>query len=108
MNDYPEMITPVGHVELVPRRIRAVLGGEVVFDTTEARYVWEWPYYPQYYIPVAAMKPDVLVDEQHDQKLRLGPARRHGLRLVDVSRPRSPRVYPDDAPAAPSRTVRFD
>lgn len=35
-----------------------MLGGAVVFDTTHAIYVWEWPHYPQYYIPLA----DVLVD----------------------------------------------
>jgi uncharacterized protein (DUF427 family) len=107
-NDYPEAITPVGHVEPVPRRIRAVLGGEVVLDTTEARYVWEWPYYPQYYIPVADVKPTVLVDEQHDQKLRLGTARRHGLRVGDVSRPGSARVYADDAAEGLAGTAHFD
>ena len=48
MNDYPAMIAPVNHVEPVPRRIRAFLGGEKVLDTTRAFYVWEWPYYPQY------------------------------------------------------------
>jgi Domain of unknown function (DUF427) len=37
----------------VPRRIRASLAGETVLDTTRALYVWEWPYYPQYYILVA-------------------------------------------------------
>ena len=52
MTDYPKMITPADHVEPVPRRIRAMLGGEVVLDTTAALYVWEWPNYPQYYIPV--------------------------------------------------------
>jgi len=64
MDDYPKMIVPTGHIEPVPRRIRATLGGEVVLDTTNALYVWEWPYYPQYYIPVADLKPDVLADEQ--------------------------------------------
>ena len=53
MPDYPQAIVPVDHVEPVPRRIRAVLDGRVVIDTTAARYVWEWPYYPQYYIPFA-------------------------------------------------------
>jgi uncharacterized protein (DUF427 family) len=101
------MITPVGHVEPVPRRVRAMLGGEVVLDTTDARYVWEWPNYPQYYIPLADVHPSVLVDEQHDQKLRLGTARRHGLRVGDISRPGSARVYTDDA-AELARTVRFD
>ena len=108
MSDYPKMITPVGHVEPVPRRVRAMLGGEVVLDTTHARYVWEWPNYPQYYIPLADVQPSVLVDEQHDQKLRLGTARRHGLRAEGISRPGSARVYTDDAAAGLAGTVRFD
>ena len=52
MNDYPAMIARVNHVEPVPRRIRARLAGETVVDTTRALYVWEWPNYPQYYIPL--------------------------------------------------------
>lgn len=38
-------------VEMSPKRVRAFLGGHVVFDTTAARLVWEVPYYPQYYVP---------------------------------------------------------
>ena len=52
MRDYPAAIVPVDHIEPVPRRIRAMLGGRTVFDTTRAPYVWEWPNYPQYYIPI--------------------------------------------------------
>jgi hypothetical protein len=59
--------------------------------------MWEWPNYPQYYIPVADVKPAVLVDEQHIQKLHLGTARRHALRAGEVSRPHAARVYADDA-----------
>jgi uncharacterized protein (DUF427 family) len=108
VSDYPKMITPAGHVEPVPRRVRATLGGQVVLDTTSARYVWEWPNYPQYYIPLADVQRSVLVDEQHEQKLRLGTARRHGLRVGDISRPGSARVYTDDAAAGLAGTVRFD
>ncbi len=39
MNDYPAMITPVNHVEPVPRRVRAYLGPEKVLDTTRALWV---------------------------------------------------------------------
>lgn len=38
-------------VERSPKRVRAYLGGHLVFDTLEARLVWEVPYYPQYYVP---------------------------------------------------------
>jgi uncharacterized protein (DUF427 family) len=51
MDDYPPMITPTGHVAPVPRRVRAMLAGATVVDTTTALYVWEWPGYPQYYLP---------------------------------------------------------
>ena len=51
MRDYPAAIVAVDHIEPVPRRIRAMLGGRTVFDTTRALYVWEWPNYPQYYTP---------------------------------------------------------
>jgi uncharacterized protein (DUF427 family) len=59
--DYPAAIVPVNHVEPVPRRIRAYLGTEKVLDTIRALYVWEWPPYPQYYIPVADVRRDLLV-----------------------------------------------
>jgi uncharacterized protein (DUF427 family) len=108
VNDYPKMITPVDHIEPVPRRVRAMLGGEVVLDTTSALYVWEWPAYPQYYIPAADVRPGVLVDEDHPQKLHRGTARRHGLVAGGVSRPGAARVFADDALAGLAGTVRFD
>jgi uncharacterized protein (DUF427 family) len=62
VNDYPAMITRANHVEPVPRRVRAVLAGETVLDSTKALYVWEWPYYPQFYIPAA----DVSISQAAD------------------------------------------
>jgi uncharacterized protein (DUF427 family) len=106
--DYPQMIVATDHIEPVPRRIRGVLGGQVVLDTTHALYVWEWPNYPQYYIPVADVRADVLIDEQHTQRLSRGAARRHGLRLGEIVRPSSARLYTDDALEGLAGTVRFD
>jgi uncharacterized protein (DUF427 family) len=108
MGDYPKMIVRAGHIEPVPRRIRAMLGGVVVVDTTNALYVWEWPNYPQYYIPVADVKPGVLADEQRIQQLQFGKARLHGLRAGGISRPDSARLYGDDAVDGLAGTVRFD
>ncbi|HEX6394518.1 MAG TPA: DUF427 domain-containing protein [Acidimicrobiales bacterium] len=47
-------------VEPARKRVRIVLGGEVVADTTNALYVWEIPWYPQYYIPIADIAEGVL------------------------------------------------
>jgi uncharacterized protein (DUF427 family) len=105
--DYPQMMAP-DHVEAVPRRVRAVLAGRTVFDTTRARYVWEWPNYPQYYIPLSDVDPTVLVDENHTQRGRRGTAHRHTLAVGPVSRPGAARVHLEDAPDGLVDTVRFE
>jgi len=51
VRNYPKPPVPAGHVEPSPRRVRGVAGGDVIFDTTRALYVWEKPYYPWYAIP---------------------------------------------------------
>ena len=51
-----------GRVRVEPalKRVRIMLGGVVVADTTDALYVWENPSYPQYYIPLADILPGTL------------------------------------------------
>jgi uncharacterized protein (DUF427 family) len=102
------MIAPVNHIEPVPRRIRAILAGEVVLDTTAAIYLWEWPNYPQYYIPIADVRAELLVDEQHQQKLSRGTARQHGLKVGHVTRPKALRVYGADALPRLAGLARFE
>lgn len=108
MNDYPAAIVPVNHVEPTPRRVRGFLAGETVFDTTRARYVWEWPYYPQYYIPLEDVRAELLVPENHVQSTGRGPAELHGLRIGDVQRPRAAKVHRDSPVDGIGGTVRFD
>ena len=108
MRDHPEMIVPVNHIEPAPRRLRATLDGVVVFDTVRALYVWEVPYYPQYYVPFGDLNTDVLVDEHHIQKLSRGRARRHGLRVGETSRPGSVRVHTEDSLEGLAGMARLD
>jgi uncharacterized protein (DUF427 family) len=102
------MITPVNHIEPVPRRVRAFLGATAVFDTTRATYVWESPNYPQYYIPLADVDPSVLVDEEHPEHLSRGTARRYGLRAGESARRGVAHVYGEDALEGLAGTVRFE
>lgn len=95
--DYPSPLPVTDLTAPVPRRIRGVVAGHTVFDTTAALYVWEWPRYPQYYIPFADIDPAVLVDEGHEQRLRRGTARRYALHVGETSRPAALRVYGEDA-----------
>jgi uncharacterized protein (DUF427 family) len=106
--DYPQMLAQADHVEPAPRRVRATFGGEQIFDTTRARYVWEWPHYPQYYIPADDIDSRFLVDEHHEQHLRQGTARRHGLRAGGLDQPGTVRVFGDDAIDGVAGTARFE
>ncbi len=49
-------------VEKSDKRVRALLGGEVVVDSTASLLVWEVPYYPTYYFPEADVRTDFLVE----------------------------------------------
>lgn len=97
MSAYPPDLPQVNHTAPVPRRIRAVVTGHVILDTTAALYVWEKAAYPQYYIPACDIDPAVLVDEQHEQELSRGTARRHTLRIGEDVRPAALRIYGKDA-----------
>ncbi len=108
MSDYPAILIATNHVEPVPRRIRAYAGGEKVLDTTRALYVWEWPNYPQYYIPLADVRADLLDPEGHTQQTARGVVAVHALRAGKVHRPRAARVLAESSVAGLSGMVRFD
>jgi len=84
---YPQAITPVDHVEPVPRRIRAMLAGRTVIDTTHALYLWEWPYYPQYLIPAADVDPQALIDTHKTRRRKRGTVTKLDLRVAGIERP---------------------
>ena len=108
MADYPAMIARIDQVEPAPRRVRGILAGEVVFDTTRALYVWEWPNYPWYYVPLADVNGDLLVDEKHSQKRSRGTTWRYGLRAGEVSRPKAARLHCEDSIEVLEGMVRFE
>jgi uncharacterized protein (DUF427 family) len=108
VSDYPQAIVPVNHVEPVPRRIRAVLGNRFVVDTTAALYVWESPYYPQYYIPMTDIDTTFLVDEQHEEHLQRGTAKRYGVRVDDHQRPGVAHLYTGSDVEGINGKIRFD
>jgi uncharacterized protein (DUF427 family) len=77
VNDFPPMIVPVDHTAPVPRRIRAMLSNRCVVDTTNALYLWEWPGYPAYYIPVEDVADGLLRDTGEIEQQPRGLARIH-------------------------------
>jgi uncharacterized protein (DUF427 family) len=47
-------------IESGAKRVRAYLGGEVVVDSIRPVLVWEVPYYPTYYFPLADVRTELL------------------------------------------------
>ena len=85
-----------GRIEPAPRRVRGYFANNPVFDTTRAQYVWEVPYYPQYYIPVSDVRMELLQDEDHPQMLQLGSSRLHSLTAAGRTHKSAARVFDSD------------
>jgi uncharacterized protein (DUF427 family) len=95
-------------VEEGGKRVRAVLGGEVVADTTRPVLVWEVPYYPAYYIPLA----DVRAELRPDGGTVHSPSRGDARTFTVVAGGREAQGgawrYEDSPIAALRGLVRFD
>ncbi len=89
-------------------RIRAILADQTVIDTTRARYVWEWANYPQYYIPVADVRADLLITEGVIQHSPRGNVELHTLQSGATRRPHAARLLRESSIDALSGTVRFE
>jgi len=95
-------------VEHSRKRIRILLAGELVADTTGALLVWEVPYYPTYYVPAADVHAK-LIPAGSDSDPRLGEAE-----VLTVTVPggataeRSARRYPASPARQLNDAVRFD
>ena len=108
MTGFPKAIAQADHVEPVPRRVRAELGGQIVLDTTRALYLWEWPYYPQFLIPVDDVDPAALVDEEHTHRVKRGTVARVGLTAGGVEREGAGNRYLESTIEGLEGTIRFD
>jgi uncharacterized protein (DUF427 family) len=67
-----------GRIRVEPgaKRVRAYLGGELVVDTIRPVLVWEVPYYPAYYFPLADVRTELL---EADGGVAHSPSRGDGV-----------------------------
>ncbi len=105
---YPSALVPVNHIEPAPRRVRGVFAGETVFDTHRALYVWETPRYPQYYIPLADVRGELLVPEAQTLATHRGTVQLHELRAGEVERPHAAKLVTDSPLKQLAGHVRFE
>jgi uncharacterized protein (DUF427 family) len=75
-------------IEQGAKRVRAYLGGRLVADTTRPSLVWEIPYYPTYYIPVADIRAE-LVDERSGEDATTYTVKVDGAKAEGAARRRA-------------------
>ncbi len=86
-------------IEPVARRIRAVLNGQVVLDTTDARLLFEPRRIPSYLFPQTALDPQRLVPSKTQTTDRLkGPVRHWSVQVDDRIAADAVAAYPDAEP----------
>ena len=96
------------YTEPTRKRIRAMLDGHQLVDTTSAVLVWEHRYYPQYYVPVDDVAAGVLIPTDHTRDHdRLGPASYFTVRAGSAEVTDGAWRYPDAQPAELQSMVRF-
>jgi uncharacterized protein (DUF427 family) len=106
--DYPRMAAERGRVEPAPRRVRGYVDGELIFDTTEARYVWEVPYYPLYYIPLRDVHAEYLIDDNRSGNSQFGHSKVDSITTSSATAKSAARVFDADGGSPVAGYVRFD
>lgn len=84
-----------GHIEISPRRVRILFGDQTIVDTTGACLVWEHPYYPQWYVPRAAVTHAELHDRGPRESKTFGPGRVFDLAVGAARADGAATVYPN-------------
>lgn len=98
----------VVRVEPTPKRVRGLVDGRVVFDTTRALLVWEIPHYPAYYIPADDVRASLEPNRRTADSRTRGRAELLDLLIDGTSRVDAARRYTDSPVAAIRDAVRFD
>ncbi len=95
-------------IERGAKRVRTFLGGAVVADTSRPVLVWEVPYYPAYYVPLADVRAELAPDGGSVQSPSRGDARTYTVRAGGAEAPGAALRY-EHSPIAELRDlVRLD
>jgi uncharacterized protein (DUF427 family) len=74
-------------VEPCAKRVRCYVGGSLVADTTRASYVWEVPYFPAYYLPLADVTAELVDTGQTHHSPSRGDATVYDIKTPTGSAP---------------------
>lgn len=99
-----------GRVRTEPgaKRVRGFLQGRLVVDTIHPLLVWEVPYYPAYYLPVADVHAKLEATGRTEHSPSRGDGVVHDVRVGDAVAPGAALTFPDSPIEELRDQVRFD
>jgi uncharacterized protein (DUF427 family) len=99
-----------GTVRIEPgaKRVRAYLAGHLVADTRHPVLVWEIPYYPAYYLPLADVVADLVPTGGTEHSPSRGNAEIFDVKVPGATAESGAKRYPDSPLEALRDLVRFD
>jgi uncharacterized protein (DUF427 family) len=102
--------TPAGvRIERAAKRVRTYLGGEPVADTIRPLLVWEVPYYPTYYFPLADVRAEMLEpDGGVEQSPSLGEGKTFTVRTASKQAPEAALRWEDSPVEQLREMIRFE
>ncbi|HEX3826280.1 MAG TPA: DUF427 domain-containing protein [Sporichthyaceae bacterium] len=95
-------------VETSRKRVRAVLGGEVIADAHAPRLVWEVPYYPTYYFPVPDIRVPLVANGVTERSPSRGVGQRFDIKAAGTTASGAALRYPDSPIEELRDLVRLD
>jgi uncharacterized protein (DUF427 family) len=95
-------------VEPGAKRVRAYLAGRLVADTTRPFLVWEAPYYPTYYLPLADVAADLVPTGKTEHSPSRGEAEIFDVRVDGATAEGAARRYPGSPLESLRDLVRVD
>jgi len=90
------------------KRVRAYLAGELVADTSHPVLVWEWPYFPVYYIPAADIRAELIPAGTTDHSPSRGDAEIYHVKVSGAAADSAARRYPDSPLEELREAVRLE
>jgi uncharacterized protein (DUF427 family) len=104
------MANKAGSVRIEPgrKRIRAYLDGQLVADTTSPFLVWEWPYYPTYYLPVSDLRAGLVPTGKTEHSPSRGDGELYDLKVGSATAEAAALIYPSSPLEALRSLVRLD
>ena len=95
-------------VEQGAKRVRAYLAGHVVADTRRPFLVWEIPYYPAYYLPLADVTAELKPTGKTEHSPSRGEAQVYDVLVTGATAEAAAMRYPDSPLESLRDLVRLD